>query len=430
MKISIGKYILVIAAAFIALALHQSVFANYLLIIGNANSGLVELYNLNGDGILTRRSTFNIWNDCEHFGDPRCVAVSRNGKYAFFVEFNTINGVLYSIDKDYGFHFIKEFRNSVDAAGFSYDEKYLVTSSDTRDEANGPKMNVYRIENTEPSLVFSEQMPTTATMVEQITTNSYNEIIGRSGDGVIIPHPPASLVIYQFDESNEKLILKKYDKDVHWKYNGSKIPDGSFIGWQRTDEFKWDQYIWEISRFDRESSGSYTTTPLTRDALDMRFTSDGKYMVGKKGSTDAGTTEGIAAYYLSPGANAVMTSFIAPRKQIDHVNMALTPDGRFFVCLYDETSYTKHLGVFRLNKQTGELTQTCTINRANWVAAMEFLPQAFPPAAVNDACALYDDTRSGKSAAAPTAPVPNSSGKSALNNKDIPEWKHVKVEFR
>jgi hypothetical protein len=211
-----------------------SAVAQYVLVVGNTNSGRVDLLNMDRNGVISARSHFDTWLDTVAYGDPSDFAVSRNGRYVYFYDFGHYNGALYAVSEDASLHFVQEILPSYGEAaggggGFTFDERYLLTRSSFG--AEWPPRSVlmtYRLDGYNCELVTSQTVPNDHTLTAVFLSNRHDEIMASSRSGNV--GTPDGFSVYHFDRVREQLEFKQNIPDVACLFNAMS-EDGNFKGY-------------------------------------------------------------------------------------------------------------------------------------------------------------------------------------------------------
>ena len=395
---------LVLLALFAAVP--SRVGAQYALVVGSSGSSRVDLLNLDWNGNLTPRSSFDLWDDTLYFGDPGDLVVSSQGNYVFLYDWNYFNGALYSVDSSCDFHFIREMTDGCSGCGyyacggggFTTDEKYLFTSDPVVLPATHAFLMTWRLDGQTCDLRTSQTVPTANTLTGNFLTNSLDEVMGSSLNGTI--GSPDGFSVYEFDRGLERLSLKQYIPGVPCVYSAMS-PTEDFVA------HTWTQVVGTIVR---DSQGTYTLQSSYWDpawgyhnGCGVCITPDSTLAVSTVSSVQG--PSGPALFSVTTQRNLVFRQFV----QKDYTGpIAMTPDGRFVVVAHAE----QHVGynislltVFRINYSVPSLEEVSTTSIVPQGSCMKFLPQALatPPTKAEPTWPLY----SSKSEAKPHSVAPD-----------------------
>lgn len=367
---------------------HGQAQAQYVLLNGVAESGIVQMWNMDGQGKLSVRSSFDIWTSATRFQDPYDVALSTKGNYLFVSEYNCEDGVVYRVDANYNVHLVMNLTSGCAGGGFTADEKYFITHTNQANAQQGPpRMNVFPLDVATTLPLFSETVATTAGLVGIYAVTSRGEVIESGGNGFLRARP--SFTVYQFDEKQKNLALRQYIPDIVMYFCDTNTSEDLIAyTWSNTlgTAVRKLDGTWEI----KPAWVSPTWHPYSWGGVGLHFTPDNKHVVVALSSnwSEENAGEGLCLFRVKDDKTLELTAYL--RRSMLYA-MAMTPDGKYVVAPYDGDQPTQKVGVFRVDTQNERLTEVYTTTRSGYLQGMAFLPQAFPPNSTDKTWGAYSE---------------------------------------
>jgi hypothetical protein len=367
------------------------------MVNGNAGSGIFDVIELDWYGNLSWRSSFDTWDDTLEFGDPWNLQVSPKGHYMFATDFSTYYGILYSIDEDYRFHFVKEFAEpfgiGFGGGAFTKDEEYFIISVPIIWPNLGAAMQTWKLGPSSCDLRTSQTVPNNHILMDNFLCTSRDEVVGCSLHNTLGAWE--AFVVYQFDRTQERLIFRQRIPDVDCLFT-TMPPDERFVA-----------YAWreKVGTIVRDSDGTYTLCSTYSNAEWARQTSTGwgievtpdhRFAVSVLQSAGPTFVNGAVLCSVTDTNELVFRQIVAKAGLISSL-VAMTPDGRYFVVAHvrEHIGYnTGVLTVYRINPDIPALEEVSTMEPAPLAVGLKFLPQAIAtrPTAADGPWQLYSST--------------------------------------
>jgi len=377
----------------------------YVLLTGSPDNGIVTLWNVNRDGTMSFRSSFDTWTSTTYFADMRDINFSKTGQYVFMQDADGYEGVIYRVTmEDCGFHFLKEFTDGCGGGGFSPDETSFFTYTHVSPSQGAPIMEAYSVAGDQISKASSLEVPSTAGLMFRYFVNDTQEVIGAGYDGW--RDALNAFIVYQCSPTSLTLSLKQYVPNIKMLWSdinttGDMVVYGrgsSFGVMLRDTDGEWEQHWTFPNPF---------LSSMSWGVASVAFTPDCRYVISGFGSdwgmeNDGG---GMAVFRVNSDKTLSMVSHL-PRRAI--LDTAMTPDGRYVVARYYGGDIYQKFGVFRFNPKTASFTEVFTMDQYGYIKGMAFMPQAFPPAKAKPAWNSYS-MKNPDSMKKPTGAPPPSS---------------------
>jgi hypothetical protein len=352
--------------------------SQYVMVTGNSESGIFDVLNMDWYGSLSRRSSFDTWDDTLYYGDPWDIVVSPKGNYMFSYDWGLNYGVLYSIDADYGFHFIREFYDAYGigcgGGAFTTDEEYLFSSVPIRYPQFGAAMQTWKLGPSSCDLRTSQTVPKQHILMENFVCSSLDEVAGCTLFGSAGVNE--AFAAYQFDRVQERLVYRQTIPDVYCLFSTMAFED------------KFIAYAWrdKVGTIVRDANGTYTLCSTYSNASWAAATSSGwgicvtpdrKFAVS---TLSGGPTQPNGAVLFSvTEASELVYRQLVTKSGLGTEFLTMTPDGRYFVVghIREHIGYnTGALTVYRINPDIPALEEVSTMEPAPLAVGPKFLPQA------------------------------------------------------
>jgi hypothetical protein len=392
---------------------------NYVLVVGMAESKRWYTFDVNRNGMISLPpQSFDFSKDSE-FWDANQIITSKDGKYILFVDFNCYSAAIYGVGSDVSFSFKQLIARDCSGGSFTNDDQYLVSSTNYSHYArtNG-FMNVMECNNASDffDVVSTATVPTTATLTKIVMATSRDEFFGSTRNGYISSDSGGAL--YQLNRQTKQLELRQY-----WDPRVSGVDVCALSAKEDRIVFAGRQskgngdYITKIGLLVRKQDNTWEMkTPFLPSTwgrggvmpIGIGITPDMRYVAV---ATD--DHAGIDVFEFNDGDTLTLHSSLPFYRSSF---LAMSPDGKYLAI---STDFSQNISIVRLYPN-GNLEETHRINNSSGtVGCMAFLPQALPPAAADDDCALYGESIGGDaSASAKKSRMFGKPGKSAKHS----EW--------
>ena len=378
----------------------------YAFVAGSFGSGVIEAYSMDDAGSISLSTTFDIWSAYQKFNDPAFIAISPKGDALFLNDFDWSNGALYKIDDSMRFTPAKRISNGCLGGGFTWDGKYVLTTSNADLTPPKPTVQIFEVNGGAFNLAKEQEVPTSATLSRNFFCSTRDEIFSSAFVG-FLPAPPA-IVNYKLNRSNLSLDLKQYtltsNRINHPGADNSRDIIVDSGGWHK------------ITSFCRNENGMYeqrtefTIMPGWESAWGFGacVTPDGQYSAAVMFDDHAvlpNHPAGVYLFKLTPSGELVYQSYFF-QKASEVIGM--TPDGKYIVV---SSNYGTVVTVFRINRTTNQMEVVHTMpHPQSRMSCMAFFPNKRPKMPANEkAWPLYgkaDSTASPPQKIAQTPPPP------------------------
>lgn len=402
--------------------------ANYELVVTTDSDNGVYSFNVDGDGhIHLPPRAFDISADVPGYIGTVSMYVSNTGKYLFLTQWDRTNSAIFSVDKNLEYHFVQETNQDCTGVGFTLDDEYLITCTDYLKNLNDMKLRIREWNGSKFDVIASQPVAATVTLTApQLFT---------AKDDVFAPSAYGNAASYHFNRISGNLtFLQHLTVDEAGINLCDMSKDGSMVVFYGSHFDKEGIPVKNFGSLVRDTSGQWHVKSRFWNSLwrnssgtGIFITPDSKYAVGLIDANDD-TRGGVVLMTISPDGDLTE---ISKHPFMGAQRMAMTPDGKYFAVAHN---FANELSVLRFDSKNGIFTEVHRIQGAH-IFRMQFLPQAFPPAAANDACTLYGDTRSARPAAPADhvakkeiSPQNQSTTSSNAHADGGIEWKRVEIE--
>lgn len=360
----------------------------YIFAAGLLEKGVVEVYTMDDTGSITLATSFDIWSAYSKFNDPYRISISPHGDALFLNDYDWRNGALYKIDNSLHFTPVKRISNGCLGGGFTWDGKYLLTTTNTDLNPPKPTIQIFEVNGGAFNLAKEQEVPTSATLSRNFLCSTRDEIFS-SGFVGFLPAPPA-IVTYKFNRSDLSLDLKQYTLTSNRIFT---------FGASNSKEFVVDCGGWhKITSFHRNENGIYeqktefTIMPGWEYAWGYGaiVTPDEQYAAAIMFDDNAvlpARPAGVYLFKLIPSGELVYQSLYF-QKASEVIGM--TPDGKYIVV---SSNYGQIVTVFRINRTTNQMEVVHTMpHPQSRMSCMTFFPNKRPKMPVGEKnWSLYGD---------------------------------------